>query len=152
MELHVQLFIAFSLFGWGFALSCGDKAERAVTIVMIVGALLSILALPVSMAMRFEHLERGVAVADTVMLLGLVDVAHRYKKAWLLWMAALQFLTLLSHFPILMRRLITPEGYVITSALWSWLMMILLVGATAITWRTGRRGRTSGFSDAYWDR
>jgi hypothetical protein len=144
LELHNQLFIVIILFGWGLALAAGSRTERLTTAIMIAGAILSVVAVP-PLAPAFGSLEIGLAAVDAVMLISFLLLAHRSKEAWLIWMSGLQFLVVLSHFPILLRPLITPEGYVITNALWPWLMMLILIGVTirSIRSRSARKTRNS---------
>ncbi|MDH7639228.1 hypothetical protein [Sphingomonas oryzagri] len=138
-ELHTQLFLVTMLFGWGLALTIGKAAERTVTGILIVGASLSILALPVSMAARFQHLEWSAAAVDGLLLAALLGAAHHFKAGWILWMTAFQFMIILSHLPILFRPLISSESYVASTALWSWLMMLTLIQATGRNWLSRRQ-------------
>lgn len=139
-ELHVRLFIALNLFGWGLALGLGGWAERIVTAIMLAGAAASIVVVS-PLATHFTHVETGMTIVDGAMLIAFFHVAHRMKKAWLIWMTGLQLLIVLSHFPILLRPIITPEGYIMINGLWPWLMMFLLIGATIRSvWQRKRRG------------
>lgn len=107
---------------------------------MILGAALSVAVAP-PLGAAFGSLEAGLAVIDVAMLIAFVALAHKSKEAWLIWLSGFQLLIILSHFPILLRPLITPEGYVMINGLWPWLMMFALVSVTARRiWLRRKRG------------
>ena len=139
LELHAQLFIVFWLFSCGLAFAVGRRSERIVALVILLGVLLSALALPSRMASRFLHIEQEVMIIDCAMAVCFGFIAHHFRENWLIWITAFQILVVASNFPILLRPLVSPESYVTISALWSWIVVLLLLQASIKQWRQKRR-------------
>jgi hypothetical protein len=152
--LRWALFEVIFLGSCGYALVRGGAPERIAAITFLVSATLTMLLRQPDLFvfMRqwpspiFQHIETGVTIVDSVMLVVMLALALFSERFWPIWMAAMAGITVLTHFTMLLRLDLLPWAYWRSQALWSYPMLLLL---TAATWRHRRRLRLIG-ADRSW--
>lgn len=125
---HVSVFLAALAGCTGVALVYGGAPERSVALIYLLGAAASWAALrPIDE--RYAGLEVGVFLVDLVMFGGLMAVALKSRRYWPLWITAMQFLQVTSHFTKIMPEVIR-LAYGIIVSFWAYPMLIILAAGT----------------------
>jgi hypothetical protein len=127
--LRSVLFLAAFLLAVAYALRRGGGPERAAAAIMSGGLLLSLADLSI-VANRFHGPEYGLAFVDVLMLVAFIWLALTADRFWTLWVAALQAVTVLSHFAMILKPVPLPAYYKNTIQLWSYPQVALLAVGT----------------------
>lgn len=141
----VMTFAILFVASCGYALWRGGTPERLVALLMIVGALLTMLAAP---AWRWTSagVDWGIFLVDLAVLLGLMAVALHANRFWPIWMSAVHGLSVLGHISVLVAPDISPLFYATLSMGSAWpAQLLLLIG----TLRHHRRV-LAGVADPDW--
>ena len=142
---RILLFDALLLVTCAYALWRGGAPERIAAGAMFL-AYLATLASYGPLASRFAHIETGVLVVDTLLLVVLVFVAAKADRAWPMALAALQLDSVGVHLARMLDLEMIRVTYALMLAMWSYPMLLLLVAGT---WRHCRRCRRDG-GDLAW--
>ena len=122
-----------------YALWRGGWDERIVASLCLIGTLATMLAIA-PLSVRYESVERGIALVDLAVLAGFVTVALTSQRFWPLWVAGLQLTTALGHGLKALDSDLLPQAYGAALQVWAFpILIILAVG----TWRRQRRLRAS---------
>lgn len=123
-----------------YALWRGGRDERSVACLCLVGTFATLLAIS-PLSVRYEGVERGLALVDLGVLAGFVTVALTSQRFWPLWVAGFQLTTAFGHGLKMLDSHLLPQAY--GAALQFWAYPILIVLAVG-TWRRSRRLRATG--------
>lgn len=120
-----------------YALLRGQRDEKNVGIILVVGVIATELALsPINE--RFSGVEYYVMFVDLAVFGGFLWVALRSDRFWPLWVAGLQLTTILGHVMKLVDESLFSHAYGAALVFWVYpMLLILAVG----TWRNSRRTR-----------
>ena len=129
--IRAELFAAFLLLAALYAVLAGGAAERRVA-ALLIAAWFATLYIRRPFVVRFTSVEIGVLLVDAMLLVGLVIVAATSTRRWPTWAAALQFVSLAGHFAATAIPGGNWRGYQTLLATMSWLIVVLLVGGTAL--------------------
>ncbi len=120
--------ILYGILLWGVAIYAfrrGEKDEKIVAAAFVIASYLaSLIAITIPFT-HFRKMEIPLAMVDIGFALVLVAVALRSNRYWPLWLAAMQGLTILSHFAPLVPHMI-PWNSRNAVVIWSWPMLIVL--------------------------
>lgn len=120
-----------------YALLRGQRDERQVGIIMVVGFVATVLVLP-PIRDRFTTIEPKLMLVDLAVFAGFLWVALRSNRFWPLWIAGLQLTAILGHVLKAVDVQLFARAYAAALVFWAYpMVLILAVG----TWRTGRRSR-----------
>lgn len=118
-----------------YALLRGNRDERQVSLVMIVGLIATELVLP-PVHERFAGVETKLLMVDVGVFAGFLWVALRSERFWPLWIAGLQLTTILGHVLKVVDAGLFARAYGAALVFWAWPMVIILAVGT---WRSHRR-------------
>jgi cyanate permease len=118
-----------------YALLRGQRDERHVSLVMIVGIVASELVLP-PIRERYEGLETNLMMVDLAVFAGFLWVALRSERFWPLWIAGLQLTAILGHVLKVVDVQLFARAYAAALFFWAWPMVLILAAGT---WRSHRR-------------
>jgi hypothetical protein len=122
-----------------YALVRGGRDERRVGIICVIGALATIFVIS-PLSGRFHGVETGVLLVDLAVLAGFMAVALQSERFWPLWVAGLQFTTVMGHLLKTMASDLIPQAYGAALNFWSYpIILILGIG----TWRFSQRRRSA---------
>lgn len=138
-------FLVLLLFSTFYALGRGGRPEKFGAAAMMMAALLSVLAVR-PRELRFQQVETGVLVIDTVLLLFFVWLSVKSTRFWPLWVSALLGAEVAVHIASMIAPAFAAAAYMNANAPWSWLAQTVLVIATK---RHQLRLQNSG-ADAPW--
>lgn len=120
-----------------YAFARGKIDERSAAAVCVIATIASV-AVNSPFGERYERLEVGVLIVDTLALSAFVWIALRSDRFWPLWVAGLQLTTLLSHFLKLINVDLIPAVYAVSARFWVYpIFLIIVIG----TWRSHQRQR-----------
>jgi hypothetical protein len=143
------------LFGcWAYALLRGGAPEKVGNSIMLVGSVLTVLAVS-GPATRFASVEVGIFAVDAATLVAFLILALRAERIWPLWVTALQGIGTAGHALRLADPSLIRWGYAFALAFWSYPMLLLLVlGTWSHQRRLARFGvdRSWSSSSDRWDR
>jgi hypothetical protein len=114
-----------------YALWRGGSPERVAAGTFAFGLAATILAAS-SPSVRWSNIELGVFAADAAMLLVFFYLLLRANRLWPILMTALQAIQVSSHFVRGIDPNLNPFAYWLTSSLWGYLMMVVLIVGTAM--------------------
>ncbi len=127
--------ILFHLLFWGtciYAFRRGGPDERRAALTLILGVLASLLGVALSGGPGgWNGVSPGLALADLLVLGAFVHQALRSPRYWPLAMAGLQLSAVAGHGLKFLSPGMTPWQYWLSSAFWSWPMLIVLIIGTA---------------------
>jgi hypothetical protein len=143
---HYQLFPLLLIGCLAYAFALGGAPERLGALIMLLGTLATFLVARPA-AMRFSHIEWGIAAVDVTALVAFLVLALVTTRHWPQWIAALQILQVASHFAA------TGPGtirlvYAMAIALLAYPMLALIAAGTTRHWL---RRRANG-TDPSWRR
>ena len=142
--MNVQIYLTLLATCCCYALLRGGAPERLGVLILVSAVVASSLT-PKMHTRRFEGLEMGLLIVDTIMLIVVVALALRAQRYWPMWWAAVKLNSIGTHLLMLAPTLM-PWPYSIASAAWSYPSPVLLaIGA----WRHRERIRRYG-SDPAW--
>lgn len=144
---RVLLFNLLHLLATAYAVGRGGAPERLAGIALLAATLATRVAQR-QFPVRFASVEWGVFGVDVALLGALLTIALLADRFWPLWMTALHALGTFSHFVKLLDLEVLRTAYAALSAVWSYPILILLVGGTI---RHQRRLRKAG-RDPDWSR
>ena len=127
--VRVAVFMAIYLISIAYALRCGGRPERAASLILTGGMMLTWLLIS-HVGRRFHGPELGVAFADTATLVALLWLALTADRFWPLWVAAMQTVVVLSHIAMVMKPFTLPTYYKNTIQLWIYPILLLVVLGT----------------------
>lgn len=117
-----------------FALWRGGGPERAIAALFLVAWLASI-ATDSPVPVRYYGVELNYLVIDSLLLIGLLAVARHANRSWPTVATSLQALIVLAH----VARAVNPHQlayvYMIMTAAWPFLQLLVLIVGTALHWR-----------------
>jgi hypothetical protein len=120
-----------------YALWRGGRDERLVAILCLIGTLATMLAVS-PLSVRYQGVERGMALVDLGVLAGFVTVALTSQRFWPLWVAGFQLTTAFGHGLKALDSNLLPFAYGAALQVWAYpILIVLAVG----TWRRRRRMR-----------
>jgi hypothetical protein len=123
-----------------YALWRGGRDERLVASLCLIGTLATMLAVS-PLTVRYQDVERGIALVDLGVLAGFVTVALTSQRFWPLWVAGFQLTTAFGHGLKAIDSDLLPQAYGAALQFWAYpILIILAVG----TWRRQRRLRGIG--------
>ncbi|MEO7178715.1 MAG: hypothetical protein ABIW83_07715 [Allosphingosinicella sp.] len=108
---------------------CGDAPEWIGASIIVVGSLLTLVALS-SAATIYRSVEVGVFVVDVAALVAFLVLALRAERLWPLCVVALQLVGTAGHAVKLVDSQILPLAYAFALRFWGYPMMLLLVVGT----------------------
>lgn len=121
----------------GYAFLRGRGDERFAATVCVVASLASVIVVAPLNA-RFQGVELGILLIDSLTLAAFTFLALRTDRFWPLWIAGLQLTTLISHALKAVQLDLMPQAYAAAARLWVYpIFLIIVVG----TWRGHRRRR-----------
>jgi uncharacterized membrane protein len=131
--MRVAVFFALFLGCSVLGLVIGDRPERRAAATVLLGGFLSIAAMSASMA-PWRGVEPLLAAVDLAMLVAFVLIAMHSQRFWTLLVAGLQGTIVGGH----LLRMIHPDlpswQYWLSSAIWSW-PIVILIGIAAVRHR-----------------
>ena len=143
---RVVLFNLLHLAVSGYALLRGGAPERVAGIALLI-ATLSTRLVQSQMSLRFAGVEWGVFCVDLGLLAVLLGIAMDADRYWPLWVTALHGLGTFGHVVRLLDVDVLRPAYAVLTAVWSYPILLLLVGGTARHQvRRSRRGEDSAWS------
>lgn len=128
-----------------YALLCGKRDERLVSLILVAGVIATEFALP-PVRLRFQGVETTLFLVDAAVFLGFLWVALRSDRFWPLWVAGLQLTSILGHAMKAVDTELFSRAY--AAALVFWFYPMLLVIAIG-TWRNARRTRNEAGTAAW---
>ncbi len=126
---HVAAFLILLLMSTGYAFWRGGTPERIGAAVVLGGTLASFFAVSGARA-RWLNLETGLLIVDATMLATVLILVVRANRLWPIPMAALLVVQVAGHFLKTLDPHIYPFLYWLTSSLWSYLVLAILIVAT----------------------
>ena len=120
-----------------YALLCGKRDERLVSIILVVGVIATELVLP-PVHERFRGVETELMIVDSAVFLGFVWVALRSDRFWPLWVAGLQLTSILGHALKAVDSELFSRAYAAALVFWFYPMLLVIAAGT---WRSVRRTR-----------
>ena len=122
-----------------YALVRGQRDERQVGLIFVVGVIATELVLPAP-ALRFASVETRLLLVDLAVFLGFTWVALRSERFWPLWIAGLQLTAIFGHVLKAVEVNLFSRAYAAALVFWAYpMLLILAIG----TWR-GQRRRANG--------
>lgn len=122
-------FLVLLLFSTVYALGRGGRPEKFGAAAMMIAALLSVLAVR-PRGLRFQQVETGVLVIDTLLMLFFVWLSAKSTRFWPIWVSALLGAEVTVHIASMIAPAFVPAAYMNANAPWSWLAQTVLVIAT----------------------
>lgn len=126
---HVQIFLLLLVTSLTYALWRGGAPERVTAAVFIAGACGSAFAAS-PRAARWASVELGVLAVDAAMLIVLLIVMIKANRLWPIILVGLQVIQVAGHLLKGLDPKLFPFLYWMTSAIWSYAMVAVLVMAT----------------------
>lgn len=128
----------------------GGGPERVGMAIYVAGAALTYLTyLAVSAPSSvFRGVEVGVLIPDVVTFLAFILLALRANRFWPLWVSALLGVPVVGHVARLLAPQVIPWAYAVVLSIWSYPILLVMVGAT---WTHQRRLTRNG-ADPSWTR
>lgn len=126
---HVAAFLLLLVVSTVYALWRGGAPERIGAAVVLGGTLASFFAVSGAHA-RWLNLETGLLIVDATMLAAILILVVRANRLWPIPMAALLIVQVAGHFLKTLDPHIYPFLYWLTSSLWSYLILVILIVAT----------------------
>ena len=127
--LRLVIFELVLLLPCAYALWGGGGPERVTAVAFLVAATLTeIVCRP--QAIRFEHIESGITIVDSLLFGVMLALALCSERFWPIWMAAMAGIIVLTHFTMLLHLDLLPWAYWRSQALWSYPTQLLLAVAT----------------------
>jgi hypothetical protein len=123
--MQLFLYLPYCALCCGYSVVKGGQPERLAAMLMMMATTLSLLV-QAPEALRFKSVDQGMFVVDVILFLCLVLLSIFATRFWLIWVSAMQMLSVLSHIAILMRPDIIPAAYWYAITLWSYPMLLLL--------------------------
>jgi hypothetical protein len=141
VTMRMLIFAACLLACCAYAFARGGRAEKVGAVTLLVGSVLSAVAMSPAAA-RFATVEVGVLMVDLAVLAIFIALALTTDRFWPLWVSALPLIGVLAH----AARLADPEmmrnGYAFLLAVWSYPMLLAIALGTRAYHRR-ERGRTA---------
>jgi hypothetical protein len=128
MALHVLLFRLLLAGCCAYAAIAGGRSERTTAVIFLTGYLLTLL-FEGPMLQRFAHFQWTLGAVDLAMWIAILPIALRSPRYWPLWIAAFQFLQMISHLTALAPGTLR-LAYAIAAQMWAYPMLIILAVAT----------------------
>jgi len=122
-------FTALMLVCCAYAFIGGGAPERIGAAIFLIGSVLTYAALELS-PLHFRGVEIGAFIVDVASFLAFVLLALRANRYWPLWVSALVGLGLVGHLAMLLHPRVIPWAYAVVLSIWSYPMLLLLVGGT----------------------
>lgn len=126
---HVLAFLILLLASAIYAFWRGGAPERIGAAVVLAGTVASFFAVSGAGA-RWLNLETGLLIVDATMLAAILILVVRANRLWPIPMAALLIVQVSGHFLKTLDPQIYPFLYWLTSSLWSYLILGILIVAT----------------------
>lgn len=121
------------------AFAIGSSPERVVAGTLLAAAVATVLVRS-PWAVRYEHIETGVAAVDVFLCVALLLVALRANRFWPMPVASLQLLTVLGHLGKAVNPALHAGGYILLITFPSYAICALLIIGTIRHWLRVRRG------------
>ncbi|MBB3957068.1 hypothetical protein [Novosphingobium sediminicola] len=138
--MRQQEFLALLIFSTLFALTRGGRPEKIGAIALFAGALISFLVVR-PRGLRFRHIETGILMTDIALLGIFLWLTFRCTRFWPIWISGLLGAETLVHLGLIVAPQVHWEVYLNATALWSWLIQLMLVIGT---WRHQMRLMQNG--------
>lgn len=119
--------ILYGLLMWGttiYAFRRGGRDEKLAALAIVIASYLTLLVLP-SLTRHFQQMEMPLAILDGSLAVFLLILAMISQKFWPMWLTAMQSLTVVAHFALLVPHMV-PWGYWNAAVIWSYPMWIVL--------------------------
>ncbi|UYY57030.1 hypothetical protein [Sphingomonas sp. S2-65] len=145
---HVQIFLLLLLASLSYAFWRGGAPERTTAAIFIAGAVGSALAASPAAA-RWANVELGVLAVDAAMLIAFLALMIKANRLWPILLMGLQTVQVAGHLLRMLDPKLFPFLYWVTSAFWSYAMVVLLVIATFLhSARLRHRGHDAPWSSS----
>lgn len=145
---HVQIFLLLLLASLIYAFWRGGAPERVTAGIFVAGAIGSALAASPAAA-RWTQVEMGVLAVDAAMLIAFLALMIKANRLWPILLVGLQTIQVVGHLLRGVDPTLFPFLYWMTSASWSYAMVVLLVIATFLhSKRLRRRGHDAPWSNS----
>ena len=118
-----------------YVLVRGNRDERQVGVIFVVGVIATELVLPAP-AFRFAGVETHLLLVDLAVFLGFTWVALRSERFWPLWVAGLQLTAIFGHVLKAVDVNLFSRAYAAALLFWAYPMLLILALGT---WRGQRR-------------
>jgi hypothetical protein len=117
-----------------FAVRHGGWSERAAAGVSSGGAVATLfVAWPDSA--RWHHVEPGLLVVDVVIFAAFIAIMIRSNHFWPMWTTSFQLLSIASQLGPAMSRMSNALAFALDEQIWSWLILIQILGASHARFR-----------------
>lgn len=113
----------------------GRLEERSAAVICLAASVVSF-GLGRLLNTRFDSIAHGLLLIDVIVLTLFVAIALRSARYWPLWIAGLQFSTLLAHLFKAVDYELIPNVYAAAERFWSYPILIVILVAA---WRSQRR-------------
>lgn len=121
-----------------FAVSSGGRPQRSAALTA-AAAWLGSAALQ-NRANLFDP-QYAIFALDVVAMVAFAWLAVRWRRGWLIWVAAFQLLTMTTHIAVMLDQRIDVRGYLTAYLIWSYLLLAALTWGGVEGWRDRRRRR-----------
>jgi hypothetical protein len=126
---HVLVFLLLLLFGSAYALWRGGAPERLGAGIILAGVVASALVAS-GASHRWNSVEFGLLLVDATVLVAFIALLVRANRLWPILMTSLLTLQVAGHFLKGMDPHLYPFLYWMTSSLWGYLMVVVLIAGT----------------------
>lgn len=140
--------ILYGLLMWGvffYSLRRGGWAERLAASSILIGTYLTVLVMQ-PWAARYQQIEYAAVLVDIAVFIVFLYISLRSERFWPLWLAAMQSLTILSHFALYVPHML-PWAYWNATVVWSYPMLVAL-GFSIYGHRCKHEGKVTSFPGA----
>lgn len=137
----VPLFEVSLIVALTFALIRGGGPERVAAALFTLGSIGSLAGGWRGVPGGFAVVPTYLMLVDCAMLAAMIVLTLRANRLWLILATACQLLAVLCHVTKLLAPSIIPTGYAFLTTIWSWPMVLLLLGGTMARARRVREGR-----------
>jgi DNA repair protein RadC len=128
VHLTQVAFLAILVAALTAAFARGGRTERIGGSLFLMAAL----ATPLAQSRMFESVDMGIAVVDAALLVGLMFLAFRTSRHWLIVAIAFQALTIFTHVARLNAGAVSGEAYAVLAVLWSYPVLLALLWGSLI--------------------
>ena len=126
--VHAAIYWSLLLLTLAYTWARGGAPERWAASMLAGASAASMLSLA-PLASRYQHVEAGAAIADACLFAGYLALALRSTRYWPSWIAAIQFLQLLSHLVAALPHVLVMI-YGIMISIWGYPMIVAIAVGT----------------------
>ncbi|MEI9850096.1 MAG: hypothetical protein WDN24_03590 [Sphingomonas sp.] len=124
------------LFGsCAYAWLAGGREGRWISLLLLTAAVLSVPASYLDYNWSRTHLP--VLIVDALLLIGLVGMALRSRRYWLLWMAGFHLISVSTHAATIAQPQLKPLIYFAMQSFWSLPLLLVMVAGIMLDRRAG---------------